>query len=420
LIRWPYKIVYSFIITASFLSTSVFAEGITAVTGHTPNFIPAQDMLGSAEKLAADKPSPKKGIIRLNTKGYYKNLAVASRSIVSNKPFFGDLQRFRIEPTINIGDNLQIYAAMDNEMITGDYLKAPDFDLVKQKNEKNLNWLPVQWTLADKNGVYYTTYLYRGYIKYDDPKCQIIVGKQKIDWGRGRFWSPTDLFNPNSPLDIEKDERVGVDAASLTASITDFIDLDLIYVPYGALKKSSFATRALARIDNYDVFFMCGQFTDTNVIGACVDGYLGGAGVRAESTYSWEHGGNKFFRIIVGADYVFRNKLRMGAEYFFNGDATEVNRDEFFSSYQYSRKVLSLEKNLIGATVGYDLTPLLKWDNYLIYDIDGRSIFINPELRYNLRPNLDITLGAQVFWGTDSSEFGNYTDLYYTELKYYF
>ncbi|MCX5686382.1 MAG: hypothetical protein NTW09_02830 [Candidatus Omnitrophica bacterium] len=313
----------------------------------------------------------KEGMVHLHTKGYYKNLATTSRSMVNNKPYFSDMQRFRIEPTIDIGDNVQIYIAYDNEMIVGDFLRSPDFDLVKQKNEKYLNWLPVQWTLADGRGVYYTTYLYRGYIRYDDPRFQIIVGKQKIDWGRCHFWSPMDLFNPNTPLDIEKDERVGVDAASANASITDFLNFDLVYVPYDALNKSSFAVRAFCRIENYDILLMSGQFKKNNVIGGCVDGYLGGASIRGEFTYTWEHG---------------------GADYF----------------------------HLIGAQVGYDLTPLLKWDNYMIFDLNGNSLFVNPELKYNLKPNLDITLGAQVFWGPADSEFNDYKDIYYGEMKYYF
>ena len=229
-----------------------------------------------------------------------------------------------------------------------------------------------------------------------------------------------DLFNPNSPLDIERDERVGVDAVNATASITDFIDLDLVYAPYGALKKSSFAARTLCRAGNYDIFFMTGQFKKNNVMGACVDGYLGGAGVRGECTYTWQKTGGKFFRIVVGADYAFQNKLRMGGEYFFNGMAHDVNRDEFYNSYQYSREALTLEKNLAGATVGYDITALIKWDNSILYDMGGRSIFINPELKYNMLPNLDITLGAQVFWGTGESEFGAYTNRYYLEMQYFF
>lgn len=411
--------IYFFIVIIIFFSTAVFADEINNTTNQAPSLISEQKMLKSEPQTQDDKEMKGDGLIHLSTKGYYKNIPLASRSFSSNKPYFAELQRFRIEPTIDIGD-VQIYAALDNEMINGNFVKTADFDLVKQKSEKNLDWLPVQWTLIDEKENYYTTYLYRGYIRYYDPKFQIIAGKQNINWGRCHFWSPMDLFNPNSPLDIEKDERVGVDAASITASITDLVSLDLIYVPYGALKKSGFATRTLCRIENYDVFLMVGQFKEDNVIGACIDGYLGGASIREECTYTWEHGGNKFFRSVTGIDYTFPNKLRMGGEYFFNGAATDINKDIFLSSYQYSAHVLTMRKNLIGAQVGYDLSPLLKWDNYVIFDLDGRSIFLNPELKYNMKPNLDITLGVQIFSGIGSSEFGEYKDVYYAELKYYF
>jgi len=363
---------------------------------------------------------PQETFIHVGAKGYYKNITATSRSMTNNKRYASNTQRYRIEPTINIGDNLRVHIAYDNQVIAGDFVSNPDFDMVKQENQKNLDWWDAEWTLVYSSRAYYTTYFYRAYLEYYDDKFQVIVGKQNIDWGRCRFYSPMDLFNPNSPLDIEKDERVGVDAVNATASITDFIDLDLVYAPYNTLKKSSFATRMLCRAGNYDIFLMIGQFKKDNVIGACVDGYLGGAGIRGESTYTWQKTGGKFFRIEVGTDYTFRNKLRMGAEYFFNGMANDVNRDEFYASYQYSREALTLEKNLAGATVGYDITPLIKWDNYILYDMGGRSLFINPELKYNILLNLDITLGAQVFWGTGESEFGTYTNRYYAEVKYFF
>ncbi|MCX5667415.1 MAG: hypothetical protein NTY34_03790 [Candidatus Omnitrophica bacterium] len=358
--------------------------------------------------------------IHVDAKGYYKNISAASRSMTNKKRYGSNLQRYRIEPTIDIGDNIQIYIACDNQVIAGDFVSNPDFDMVKQEDQKNLDWWDAEWTLVYSNRVYYTTEFYRAYLKYYDDKFQVIAGKQNIDWGRCRFYSPMDLFNPNSPLDIERDERVGVDAINATASITDFIDLDMVYVPYGALKKSSFAAKMLCRAGNYDIFLMTGQFKKDNVIGACIDGYLGGAGVRGEYTYTWQKTGGKFFRIVLGADYAFKNKLRMGGEYFFNGMAHDVNRDEFYASYQYSKEALTLEKNLVGATVGYDITPLIKWDNAILYDMGGRSLFINPELKYNMLPNLDITLGAQVFWGTGESEFVTYTNRYYLEVKYFF
>ncbi len=41
----------------------------------------------------------------------------------------------------------------------------------------------------------------------------LTAGRQRIGWGTARFWSPMDMFNPISPLQIESEERQGVDAA---------------------------------------------------------------------------------------------------------------------------------------------------------------------------------------------------------------
>ena len=42
--------------------------------------------------------------------------------------------------------------------------------------------------------------------------ARLVVGRQVLSWGTGRFWNPTDLLSPFAPTDVDREVRHGVDA----------------------------------------------------------------------------------------------------------------------------------------------------------------------------------------------------------------
>ena len=156
------------------------------------------------------------------------------------------------------------------------------------------------------------------------------------------------------------------------------------------------------------------------VIGFSFDGSLGSTDIRGEFTQTHADSGRNFFRGVLGAEHSFPNTLTLLAEYFYNGRATDHSLSEFLDSYNFASKFLTQKRNFLNLSASYELTPFLKWENYAIYDFDGESTFFNPELRYNLFSNFDISCGGQFYWGNADSEFGEYKNIYYAQAKYYF
>jgi hypothetical protein len=59
-----------------------------------------------------------------------------------------------------------------------------------------------------------------------------------------------DVFNPISPLQIEVDERQGMDAALLEVSPSGALRANLVYAPQNGFRRSSSAVRLSGTIHN--------------------------------------------------------------------------------------------------------------------------------------------------------------------------
>ena len=81
---------------------------------------------------------------------------------------------------------------------------------------------------------------------------------------------------------------------------------------------------------------------------------------------------------------------------------------------------MSVEHNLTSTWLKYAVTPLLNFNNYVLYDWDGKSVAFNPEFVYNIRQNIDLRVGSQFYWGNANTEFGEYQNTYYAEFKWFF
>ena len=379
------------------------------------NSLPTRKDIKEAEKkVGKDKKEP------FHFKGYYKNLLSIGRSLTEKEYFLSDMQRFRLETRIDLSERLYAKVVYYNEIILGNYLHKEDFDLIRENDQIERAFVDLDKAYVDRRDLYMRHLLYRAFAEYRSPYFQFTIGKQLVDWGRCRFWSPMDLFNPVSPLVLEREERIGVDAVNVNFSPNaPFPELNIVYAPQHVFDRTSIGGRLYKMIGNFDTFFMGGIFKNDAAIGGGIDGQLGDWGARAELTVTWANDRDDYFRGALEAEYHFA-KFDIYGEYFYNGGADDDNVDEFINSFDFANRVLSLKEHLLGIQVTYEITPLIKLHNYILGDIIGPSIFLNPEIKYNVLANLDLSGGAQFFWGGDESEFGIYEHIYYTQLQYFF
>lgn len=363
------------------------------------------------------QPAPAADITEILS-GYYKALTAFTKSTTTKEGIYYALQRLRLEFKPKLTKNIEAGIAYDHEVLLNDFSHTSDFDLIRQKNQKNLGWWDADKVISNTDHVYERHLLRRAYVKFESPHGRWTFGKQLIDWGRMRFYAPLDLFNQPIPSDIEADERVGFDALNVEFSSENFSGLNILYGPGHNTDEDSYGLRLYKKIATYDTFLLAAKHEKEKVAGIGFDGYIKDAGFRGEFSYTRSQK-EEYPRFSLGADYSFATKTTLLFEYFYNG-AAKGNIDDFSGSVIEQRKRLSLEKHLLSSMLTREITPLLKFKALAIYDIAGKSAFVNPELRYNVKQDLDIAAGCRLFIESRGSEFENSRNLYYAELKLFF
>jgi hypothetical protein len=238
-------------------------------------------------------------------------------------------------------------------------------------------------------------------------ETDVRLGRQRVAWGTGRFWSPVDLINPLDPIALEREERPGVDAALLERKLGALSRISAVYAPATESSRSSAGVNWHANARGVDYSLIAGRFRSERVAGGDVATQLGAAGVRAELTHHDPEPGTSYRRAVAAMDYAFANTLTLSGELYYNGAGA-------------AERVPNAGRRYFGGYAGYEITPLLKSANYLVVNLADRSRFFSPSLIFSLRANLDLSAGVHLFGGSPGSEYERLSDLYYAQLQWFF
>lgn len=350
--------------------------------------------------------------------GYYKNLLVRSRTVTGeDRPYWLDVNRLRLEKKGSLSDALSYDVQYDNEVLLGSYLDTGQFQ--SQKAIPTGQYWDMDNTYHDRGAVFGRQRIYRGYLTWSKGETDVRLGRQRIAWGSGRFWSPLDVLNPIDPTALEREERVGVDALLVERKLGSVSRVSFVYAPQRERGNNAFALQWHGNREGIDFSVMAMRFMGARVLGAELSGQLGGAGLRAEASRTVPTEGLPATRAVIGVDYAFENTLAITGEAYFNGAGARARRDYDFASL-LSGRIQSLARHYAGVHVAYDFTPLLKLNTHLLANLDDGSRFIAPSVSYAWKTSLDVSVGAQYGAGDGASEFGRFRKLIYVQLQRFF
>ncbi len=310
-------------------------------------------------------------------------------------------------------------ASYDHELLYGGLVRDPQYQWLSRLPERT--YINTSAHIQRGRSLDWKHSLYRGWIQYEQESVSVTVGRQRVAWGSGRIWHPTDRFNPVSPTALEMDQKLGVDAANLVWRYGGFGSVQLIVAPG---KNSHNVTRKVAgrwqdTFDEFDVALMGGQFGDENIVGFDFTGNLGDGGGRVEWMRSFRGLAGAYTQLSAGYDYtvtsdLFPEGLYLAVEYFYNGaapDSTDLLAD----------RLQSLSRSIWGGQIGYDLTSLWRLDLLLLADLGRRSLFYVPRISWSMAENIDLSIFAQlVDKGSRGGEFSGSNNLYAVKLEWYF
>ena len=354
----------------------------------------------------------------LKLSGYYKNLLVHSETVVGTPQRYTlDLNRLRLELKGKLHENVALDLQYDNELLFGNYLRTQQFAM--QKDLAPDTYWDLESNYAGGGSYYGRHRLYRANVKLSLGETDLRVGRQRIAWGTGRFWSPLDLLNPFSPIALERTERIGVDAVLIERKLDALSRLSAVYAPAPNGDPSSVALHWHSNARGIDYSFIGGRFRREEVVGADLATQIGGAGVRAEVTHNRRDAAADYQRAVIAIDYAFANTLTLSGELYYNG-AGASDRAAYDFPALFAGRIQNVGRRYFGGYTAYDVTPLVKWTNYLVVNLADGSTFFSPTLSFSLQANLDLTIGTQLFGGSAGSEYARLRDVHFAQLQWFF
>jgi hypothetical protein len=366
-------------------------------------------VLAAASSVAQTQP--------LELTGSLKSVVLRSRASTGENRVLS-LNRLRVEAKGDLAPGLALDLQYDNELLLGSYLGTADFRALEDR-------VPPQYWRADANyvergDVYGRHRLYRAAVTLTRDNVDLKLGRQRIAWGTGRFWSPLDMLNPVNPLALEREERVGVDAALLEAKLGPLSRASLVYAPAPDRGSPSRAIQLHGNAAGVDASLVVGRLLGLDIVGMDVAGQIGDAGIRGEAARLRPRGGSGGFnRLMGGVDYAFPNGLTLSAELYYNGAGSRDPAGYDFMG-QRAGRVASLAKRYAGMYASYEITPLLKWMTYMVVNGDDRSRAVDTRLVWSVSADLELTAGVQQFGGRNGSEYGNVPAAWQAQLQWFF
>lgn len=352
----------------------------------------------------------------LSFAGYFKTLAMQSQA-----PGVADstlsANRLRLQLKGNLAANVATDLQYDHDYVFGSHLDTSP--LLAGKDAPSVQYWNAQSTYVDTAQAYGAHRLYRASVTLSVQAVDIRLGRQRIAWGTGRFWSPLDLLNPVSPTALDREERPGVDALLVEAKTGPLSRLSVAHAPQKDDRLSSSALQWHDNAKGVDYSVVAGRLLGEDVLGFDLATQLGQAGLRGELTQQRPAAGGSYSRAMMGLDYAFPNTLTFSLEAYYNG-AGSSDSAQYRWADALAGRVVSLATRYGAIFMSYELSPLLKSLNYLVVNADDGSRGIDLRLVWSVRPDLDLTLGGRSFSGAPGSEYRRLGEAVYAQAQWYF
>lgn len=393
--------------------------------------------------------------------GYYKNFSTALKQPnikhlpgYEDRPMVGAVtNRLRLHGDVHISKKISFDAAYDLSPRVEDRSLFGGSNLMIGLNAGTYRAADLDERLFPRDSDDVASFavfqnLDRLFLAIRAPWADVYVGRQAISWGSARVINPTDVIVPFMFNDLDVEDRVGIDAVRVRIPVGMLSEIDAGYVFGDDFRYAESAPFLRARLYYWktDMTLITVGFRRNLLAGFDLARGIGGAGFWIESAYVFAGAFDKtlrnpdedYFRASIGADYSLRDGTYLFAEYHFN-QAGSCDPGRYLAQLQTvayrEGAVYLMGRHYVIPGVTYQLTPLITLTGEAMVNLCGPSVFLLPQVDYNLAENIYISGGAYLGIGgsprytSDSrtgpeirlrSEFGAYPDMFFTSFRVYF
>lgn len=316
----------------------------------------------------------------------------------------------RLNFKFNISPKFSARIEIRNRIFYGEQIKqTPNFgEIISQDNGYfNLSHL---W-INEKSFVAQSA-IDRMLAQYSDDKWDVILGRQRINWGINTVWNPNDIFNAYNFLDFDYEERPGNDAVRIQRNFINNSTLEFAFKP--SKNKNEYTAAALYKFNKwkYDFQFLGGIYQSDYVLGGGWAGNIKEAGFKGEISYfrpkSNSLDTSETVSISIMADQTFKNDWYISFATLYNSNPSNVfgiNGNIFNSDL--SAKMLFPFRYNFQATFLKTISPISSFNFSFVYSPEKNTLILFPTFAWNVATNFDLDFTAQSFFANQYHSYKN-------------
>lgn len=323
-----------------------------------------------------------------------------------------------------IKDNFTFKTSMRNRFFWGELVRDLPFVYSSLGDDPGFFDFSILW-INDTNTVLHSIFD-RMNLTYQRNNLEVILGRQRVNWGTALIWNPNDIFNSYSFFDFDYEERPGTDAVQINYYTSATSSLSMVYELADSLVGSTFAAKYKLNKNTYDVQLMAGYQRAFFVLGGGWAGDIKGAGFKGEGTYFIPEDDESGETQLVGTievDYTFNNGIYFQTAYLYNSRGLNVesgNYSAFYLDRSLSVQTLSPAMHNLFFQVSGALSPILNTALATMLNPKDGSWFIGPNVSWSVVENFDFLVAAQLFRGDPMTLYGNGGSMIFGRFKYSF
>ncbi len=315
--------------------------------------------------------------------------------------------------------------------------KIPDFLGQIRSHHEFADLDAVLWNQGKSIGYLETDRLWLDWVK---DKFEVTVGRQRIAWGTSWVWNPTDLFNPQSPLDFDYEELPGTDAVRIQYYTGPVTKMEAAVRPAKTFDRVIAAGLVSFNKWDYDFNIIGGVKNNRWIAGGGWSGDILNAGFRGEFTITQRPGITEKYKnlsvilpaykpvstfkdpvisFVLSGDYTLPSSFYIHTEVMYYNTGKRTNTG-LYQQEAMDLGMLSPARWSLYQEFSYDITPLLRGSLFGIFNPDDESYVIVPSASYSVITNLDLYVIALLFNGRSLTQYGDYGSTFYVRVKYSF
>jgi hypothetical protein len=316
----------------------------------------------------------------------------------------------RLNFKFNIAPKFSGRLEVRNRIFYGEQIEqTPNFgDLINQDN----GYFHLSHLWVNEDSFVAQSLIDRMLLQYSDEKWEVIIGRQRINWGINNVWNPNDLFNAFNLLEFDYEERPGSDAIRIQHNLKNNASFELAYTPGKNSDEQIAALQYKWNRKKYDFQLLSGIYQTDFVVGGGWAGSIKDAGFKGEMTYFIpKHNALESSENFCGslmADQTFKNDWYASITMLYNSNPTNTFLiSEGIYNLNVSAKMLFPFRYNFHLTALKTISPISSFNFSFIYSPEKNTLILIPSFAWNVATNFDLDFLAQSFFADQTNSYQN-------------